>query len=162
MLWLFLAGFCWLKNGDMERNTTWKWWHFHQKECGFHSRIMRLQAPEILADSQHGITRAVAWAYNSDVEYEATTLWGWGSYSDSRGRGHLLLDWTLKTGFPHLSDRFPRRGYYHTRVDRPSLYPRDKDIGEENPHKGSDGQTSMDCIVYYVESGGKPGSAPGF
>ena len=65
-------------------------------------------------------------------------------------------------GCPHLADRFPRRGYYHTRVDRPSLYSKDKDIGEENPHKSSDGWTSMDCIVYHVESGGKLGSAPGF
>ena len=65
-------------------------------------------------------------------------------------------------GCPHIVDRFLRRGYYHTRVDKPSLYPRDEDIGEENPHKGSDGQTSTDCLVYDAESGGKLGGALGF
>ena len=72
------------------------------------------------------------------------------------------LDWNLETGCPHLVDRFPRRGYYHTRFDRPSLYPRDEDIGEENPHKGSDGWAPTDYLIYYAESGQDSGFAPGF
>ena len=150
-----------INHGDMERKTTWQWWCFHWKECGLYSHITRPWAPEILLDPKHGITWAVARAHTSDVESGAAALWGWGSYSDSRGRGHLLLDWTLEMGCPHLTNRFLRRGYYHTRVDRTSLYPWDKDIREENPLKSSGGWTSTECIVYYVEGGGKPRSAPG-
>ena len=65
-------------------------------------------------------------------------------------------------GCPDLTDRFLRRGYYHTRVDRPSLYLRDEDIGEENPHKGNDGRASTDCLVYDVESVRELRSALGF
>ena len=119
-----------INHGDMERKTTWQWWCFRWKECGLYSHIMRLWAPEIILDPKHGIKWVVSRAHTSDVESRATALWGWGPYSDNGGRGHLLLDWTLNTGCPHCTDRFPRRGYYHPRVDIPSLYLRDEDIKE--------------------------------
>ena len=150
-----------LKHGDMERKTTWQWWCFRWKECGLYSRITRLWAPEIIPDPKHGITWAVARAHTLDVESRTIVLWGWVPYYNSGGRGYLLLDWSLEMGCPHLTDRFPRMGYYHTRVDKPSLYSWDKDIEEENPHKSSDGWNSTDCVVYHAESGGKPRSAPG-
>ena len=37
------------------------------------------------------------------------------------------------------------------------MYPWDKDIGEENPHKGSDGWTSTDCIFMMQRVEGSQG-----
>ena len=50
----------------------------------------------------------------------------------------------LTDRFPHLTDRFPWRGYYHSRADRSSLCSRDENVGEENPLQSSDGWASMD------------------
>ena len=97
-----------------------------------------------------------------DVESRATLFQGGGPYSYNGSRGYLLLDRSLEMGCPHLTDRFPRRGYYHTRVDRPSLYSRDEDIGEENPHHSSDRWASTDRPIYYVEGDRELGCAPSF
>ena len=77
-------------------------------------------------------------------------------------RRHLLLDWSLEMGCPHLTDRFPWRGYHHSKYYRSSLCSRDEHIGEENPHQSSDGWASTDRPIYYAEGGQESGCAPRF
>ena len=101
-------------------------------------RITRLWAPEVLLDPKHGVARAITRTHTADVESKTIVFQGGEPFTYSGGRGYLLPDWSLETGCPHFIDRFPRRGYYDARVDRPSLCPRDEDIGEENPHQSNE------------------------
>ena len=153
MLWLFWVGLGCSKHGDMERKNTRQWWCLCWEKCGLYFHIMGLWAPEILPDPKHGVTRVVTRAHTADVESRVAVLQGWGPYPDSGGRGYLLLDYSLKTGCPHLTDRFLWRGYYHSRAYRSSLCSRDEDIGEKYTHQSNDGWAPTDRPIYYAQGG---------
>ena len=90
--------------------------------------------------------------HTANVESRAVVFGGGGPYTYSGGRGYLLLDWSLEMGCSHLTERFPWRGYYDSRVDGSSLCSRDEDIGEENPHQSSEEWASTDRLIYYAEA----------
>ena len=124
-----------MKNGYMEREETWIGWNPSKKWSSDFKGPPWVWASQILLYTRDESVRVLSRAHDTYVGSWLATLCGGYSHSDNRCRGHLFLDWTLETGCPTLADRFPRRGYYHTRFDRPSLYPRDEVIGEETPSR---------------------------
>ena len=141
------------------KEATWQWWCICRTKCGLHRCIERLRTLKVLLHTDYGITWATTKAYTPNVKSEATIFLGWCLHIDSWVRGHLLPNFPFETRWSHLTDWFSRGRRYYSGVDRPSLHSWDKDIGEENTHKSSDGWTSTDCIVYHAESGGNPKSA---
>ena len=150
---LFLAGLDCSKHGDMERKNTWQWGCFCWEKCGLYYRIMELWAPEVLSDPKNGVTWAVIRTYTAYVESRAVVLRGGCPYSYSGSRGYLLLDWSLETRYPHLTDRFPWRGYYHLIAYKSSLCSKDEHITEEYSHQSSDGWAPMNYPIYYAKGG---------
>ena len=121
-----------------------------------------LGAPEVIPDPKHGVPQDITRTHTVNVESRIAVFRHGGTYTYSGGRGHLLLDWLIETGCPHLTDKIPWWGHYHQRVHISTLCTRYRYIGEENPHQGSDKQGSMDRSIHHVEGGREQGCTLGF
>ena len=98
----------------------------------------RLWYLEIIPDPKHRVARTATGTHTADVESRAAVLRGGGTHTYSGGRGYLLPDWSIETGCPHLIDRFSWKGHYYQRAYRSTLCIRDRYVGEEDSHQGSD------------------------
>ena len=126
------------KYGDMEGKNTWWWGCCCWKECGLYCCTPELWALKVLLDTKHGVPREITGTHTENVESRTTLFRGGGTHTYSGGRGYLLPNWSVKIGFPHLTDRFPWRGHYYHRAYRSTLCTKDGYNGEEDPHQGSD------------------------